>query len=93
MFSAHPNVKAFISHGGLMSTIEAVYFGVPIIGIPVYADQTMNIERATLNGFALCIKYKELDEEKLTWALNETLNNPMYVLNILFYMLRIFCYF
>lgn len=36
---AHPNVKVFITHGGLMSTQEGVYRGVPFFGIPIYADQ------------------------------------------------------
>lgn len=69
-------MKAFISHGGLMSTIEAVYFGVPILGIPIYADQKMNIGRAVLNGFAVSIEYEDLNEERMSSALNEILNNP-----------------
>jgi UDP:flavonoid glycosyltransferase YjiC (YdhE family) len=35
----HPNIKAFITHGGMLSIQESVYNGVPLIGLPVYGDQ------------------------------------------------------
>ncbi|CAB3233302.1 unnamed protein product [Arctia plantaginis] len=35
---AHPNCKLFISHGGLLSSIETIHFGVPIIGVPLLFD-------------------------------------------------------
>lgn len=74
-FIAHPNVKLFISHGGLLSSIEAVYFGVPIVGIPVFGDQKTNIATAVKRGYAQSIPFIELTEEKLTEALNEILTN------------------
>ena len=36
---AHPNLKVFITHGGLLGTQEGVARGVPMLGIPIYADQ------------------------------------------------------
>ncbi|XP_044269389.1 UDP-glycosyltransferase UGT5-like [Tribolium madens] len=75
---AHPNIIAFISHGGLLSTIETVYHGVPIIGIPVFGDQQSNIATAVANGYAISINLFELNEVKLSWALNEIFKNPMY---------------
>lgn len=36
---AHPNTKLFMSHCGLLSTQEALWYGVPVLGFPVFADQ------------------------------------------------------
>ncbi|RZC32879.1 UDP-glucuronosyltransferase 2C1-like, partial [Asbolus verrucosus] len=79
---AHPNIRAFISHGGLLSTIETVYHGVPVIGIPVFGDQKSNIARAVSNGYAVSIPLSEITEERLSWALEEILNNPKYQENV-----------
>lgn len=59
-----------------MSTIEAINYGIPIIGIPVYADQIMNVERSVLNELAVRIDYKQLNEDVMSAALNEILYNP-----------------
>lgn len=74
--AAHPNTKAFISHGGLLGTIEAVYHGVPIIGIPIFGDQHNNIKRATDHGFALGISLDDITEESFSYVLDQILNNP-----------------
>lgn len=42
---AHPQIVGFISHCGLLSTHEAYWHGIPIIGIPVYVDQFINCAR------------------------------------------------
>jgi len=36
---AHPNVKLFITHGGLLGTTEAIIEGVPVLGLPIFGDQ------------------------------------------------------
>lgn len=72
---AHPNVKLFITHGGLLSTMEAIYHGVPVIGIPIFGDQTLNMLRAENAGYGLTIKFTNLTESSISWALNEILKN------------------
>lgn len=39
----HPNVRAFITHGGLMGSTESVYCGVPVIVTPMFGDQVKSI--------------------------------------------------
>ncbi|KAF2905637.1 hypothetical protein ILUMI_00539, partial [Ignelater luminosus] len=73
---AHRNIKLLITHGGLLSTTEAIYHGVPIIGIPIFGGQEKNIALAERNRYAILVPYKQLTEEKLSHALNEVINNP-----------------
>ncbi|KAG8238542.1 UDP-glycosyltransferase [Ladona fulva] len=41
----HPKLLVFVTHGGLLSTQESIYHGVPIIGVPFVADQRTNVRR------------------------------------------------
>ncbi|KAB0795113.1 hypothetical protein PPYR_11952 [Photinus pyralis] len=75
---AHPNIKLFITHGGYLSTTEAIYHGVPIVGIPVFGDQEMNVATAEIDGYGKGVSYKTLTEESFGNAVNEVLRNPKY---------------
>ncbi|XP_028166369.1 UDP-glucuronosyltransferase 2B15-like [Ostrinia furnacalis] len=75
---AHPNCLLFISHGGLLSTSEALHYGVPIIGIPMFADQFINVDRAMKKGFALKVDIVEDMTVHLKAAIEEILGNPRY---------------
>ncbi|CAG9806952.1 unnamed protein product [Chironomus riparius] len=75
---AHPNVKLFITHGGLLGTFEAAISGVPVLGIPMFGDQRMNVANAILHGNGLKLDAADITEENVSKALNELLNNPKY---------------
>ncbi|XP_044744835.1 UDP-glucosyltransferase 2-like isoform X3 [Coccinella septempunctata] len=75
---AHPNIKAFITHGGLGGNTESVYHGVPMIGIPLFADQKSNVENAVQAGYAIKISYEDITQETVDKALEEILKNPSY---------------
>lgn len=74
----HPNIRCFITHGGILGTSEANYHGVPVVGIPVFGDQDLNMARAQNIGYGLTVKYKNLTENALTWALTDILNDKKY---------------
>lgn len=101
---AHPNVRAFVTHGGLLSitgklpftqemptnsisfgtlpcfspTLESVHFGKPVIGIPFFFDQHMNMALAEQIGFGLSIPYEYLTAEKLKLAVGKLLENTRF---------------
>ncbi|VDD91822.1 unnamed protein product [Enterobius vermicularis] len=41
----HPNLLYFITHGGINTVNEIIWFGVPIIAIPLQGDQPSNTQR------------------------------------------------
>ncbi|XP_045481092.1 UDP-glycosyltransferase UGT5-like isoform X4 [Harmonia axyridis] len=62
---SHPNVKAFISHGGLLGTTEAVHCGVPMMVMPQYGDQYTNAKAVEANGGGVILYLKDATEEKV----------------------------
>jgi len=79
---AHPNVRVFIAHGGLFGLQEAVYHAVPVIGMPFFFDQALNIKAGEAAGFAIGLDYRTISEDKLKSALNELLTNPKFKTNM-----------
>uniref|UniRef100_A0A336LZ62 CSON008880 protein n=1 Tax=Culicoides sonorensis TaxID=179676 RepID=A0A336LZ62_CULSO len=78
---ADKNVKAFISHGGLLSTQEAAWYGVPVVGIPFFVDQSKNVKRGLNAGTHIELSFKTLSVSVLENALKEILENPKYTQN------------
>lgn len=79
---AHPNVKLFVTHGGLLSGTEAIYYAKPLVVIPIFGDQKLNAVRTVTNGFGVRVDYKNLTEQSFSYALNEILSNPSYTVRV-----------
>nr|QPA18385.1 UDP-gluconosyltransferase [Trialeurodes vaporariorum] len=74
---AHPKVKLFISHCGLLGTLEAVSEGKPILGIPFDSDQWMNCRALESKGYAKLVIYRTVDHGSILKAIQESLE-PQY---------------
>nr|XP_027223453.1 UDP-glucuronosyltransferase 2B19-like [Penaeus vannamei] len=75
---AHPNVRVFISHGGLLSTQESFYHSTPVLAIPIFADQPKNGMNIQNNGLGLMLVWEELTVELIVNSLQEIISNPKY---------------
>lgn len=75
---AHPKVLAFVTHGGLLSTTESIYYGKPFIGIPIFGDQFLNMVRAERNGYGIMLDYLTLNKEAFTAAIERITKEPSY---------------
>ncbi|KAH8292129.1 hypothetical protein KR054_006006, partial [Drosophila jambulina] len=73
---AHPKVKLFITHGGLLSTIESIHHGKPVLGLPFFYDQFLNVKRATQAGFGLGLDHKTMTQQEFRQTIERLLKEP-----------------
>ncbi|KAF5269282.1 hypothetical protein FQR65_LT02583 [Abscondita terminalis] len=74
----HPNIKLFITQGGLQSMEEAIYSFVPMIGMPFMADQFQNVQKMEGKGMGLSVDYKTLNKDDFKSKIMEVITNPKY---------------
>ncbi|NP_001166584.1 UDP-glucuronosyltransferase 2B22 precursor [Cavia porcellus] len=79
----HPKTRAFITHGGANGVYEAIYHGIPMVGIPLFAEQYDNIAHMEAKGAAVKLEFNTLSSRDLLNALKKVTNNPFYKDNAL----------
>ncbi|XP_045389038.1 UDP-glucuronosyltransferase 2A1 isoform X4 [Lemur catta] len=74
----HPKTKAFITHGGTNGIYEAIYHGIPMVGVPMFADQPDNIAHMKAKGAAVEVNLNTMRSADLLNALRAVINEPSY---------------
>ncbi|XP_066483269.1 UDP-glucuronosyltransferase 2A2-like [Tiliqua scincoides] len=74
----HSKTKAFITHGGTNGIYEAIYHGIPMVGIPLFADQPDNIAHMKAKGMAVELNFNKMTAKDLVDALNTVIHNTTY---------------
>ncbi|XP_004596265.2 UDP-glucuronosyltransferase 2B14-like [Ochotona princeps] len=79
----HPKTRAFVTHGGANGIYEAIYHGVPMVGLPLFADQPDNIAHMTAKGAAVRLNWKTMSSADLLNALRTVIHDPSYKENVM----------
>lgn len=66
----------FVTHGGTNGLYEAVFHAVPVVGIPLFADQPDNIARLSRRGAAIALNFNLMTSDELAEALHTVINQP-----------------
>lgn len=74
-----PNTKLFITHGGMNSTHEGLYYGVPLLVIPQSADQPMIAKQVESIGAGVTLQMQTLSAERLREAVDQVLSDSSFL--------------
>ena len=72
----HVNVRVYVAHGGSFSTNEAMWAGVPMVGIPLYEDQMDFMVRVQAKGAGLTLDINGLTSETLSRTIRRVMTEP-----------------
>ncbi|XP_040011978.1 UDP-glucuronosyltransferase 2A3-like isoform X1 [Xiphias gladius] len=74
----HPKTRVFVAHGGTNGLQEAIYHGVPIVGLPLMFDQDDNLFRMRMRGVAKVLDIGTLNTDNFLEAVKAVLYEPSY---------------
>ncbi|ODN03396.1 UDP-glucuronosyltransferase 2B15 [Orchesella cincta] len=78
----HPKLKLFVTHGGVSSIQEATYYGIPMIVIPLFADQDYNAYRIEAQEVGLRAEIRGMTADTLVTAVDKILKDDKYKKNM-----------
>jgi MGT family glycosyltransferase len=70
--------SVFISHCGMNSVNESLYFGVPLLMLPIIQEQKMNAQRVEELGAGIYYKKQVIDDPQFAESIHSLLNDSKY---------------
>ncbi|XP_017004666.2 UDP-glucuronosyltransferase [Drosophila takahashii] len=75
-------VRLFITHGGKGSLSEALYYGVPLLGLPLIGDQRANLQKMQSKNWGLTLSTHNLTHLELSKTMDRIIRYPIYAKSI-----------
>ena len=76
--SEHGATVLFVSHCGMNGVMESLYHKVPLLCMPIFADQPDNAARLVERGLGLALDRYNINHHLVTEAITEILQNKRY---------------
>lgn len=70
--------SAVVCHGGSGTVLDAISHGLPLVLLPLGADQPLNAQRCSALGCAVVLSADAVGMEQITRAVDEVLTQPSY---------------
>ncbi|XP_035308685.1 UDP-glucuronosyltransferase 2B31 isoform X3 [Cricetulus griseus] len=74
----HPKTRVFITHGGTNGLYEAIFHGIPMIGIPLFGDQFDNVVHMKIKGAGVRLDFLTMSSTDLFNAVKTVTTDPSY---------------
>lgn len=75
LLSEHPNIRLFISQCGQQSIDEAIAAAVPVLGLPMAAEQWRNAEQLLRHQLGTAVNLDNVDDEEFKNIIERTMRN------------------
>ena len=72
----HKDIKAFVTHVGHNSLYESAYHGVPVVAVPLFADQFANAKKAEHFGLGLTVNHRSTTVQQLVETIELVVREP-----------------
>ena len=69
----------FVTHGGMNSTMEGLYYGVPMVVLPQMMEQEMTARRIEELGLGVALDPENLTAEQLREVITRIQQDPMII--------------
>jgi len=70
--------SVFVTHGGMNSVMESLYFGVPVVVVPQIIEQEKTAQRCAELGLGIALDPNDLTAEKLRAAVDQVHHTPTF---------------
>ena len=74
----HRNTRVLVTECGINTQFEALFHGIPIVGLPVFGDQYYNAAKLQAKGFGISLSISDFTAEELIFAIEKIMKTKTY---------------